>query len=566
VSVRIDRAHIKGSPFAVEVTPSEVSAAHSVICDGEHHEQTAPSTGATEAATLIAVQGMPVPMNLMLRDRYGNPLSPQGGVADPDAVTVVLTARSANSPDHAPAFEYEATAMSFSHSLGIKLQLTVYEAGCFTADVQYKGATMGDATSIGEEKKPPLALLVVSELEATHVQSLAEQSIGSLDRVCTFEAQAMRDLRAGSVAVELSDEKLAILPPTFNEVVAMLEPETEPKPQSELQPELEPEPEPEPNEDTASTVTRMMMLMYNGMKEMVGDAEGDGGDKWIDVQVVLTPLRIVVREYKMKVIPWRTIASWVSRPSLRIHLDPNDTQRVIIDDDDAAPCVLRFQCDTSASGASANRMTRNVFFGLYSRFLRERMAGVGGTNSFEAKRMQLFTNLRKTIGSAAHDRQPLMVSRRIFRESSMAQLHRWSKKQWYGKSHVTFHAEEGVDCGGVSNEFWDMLGRNLFTPVAEHDGDGEGSGEEEGISGMVDVEMPGEKAFVRLRMDLSCAGRLTFSAPSWTTTGDAIREIVGVADLHAKRMVLRRPKQARKDRPYCIRIELDQPDSCGRNK
>lgn len=133
ISVRLGSAHIQGSPFAVNVAPSDVSPSHSIVCDGDGLiEQGAAivATAAAEAATLIAVQGAPVQMKLVLRDQYCNPLSTRSvlasGVADPDAVSVVLTASSTGAPDHAPAFEYEASPTRSAQTLGIRLLLTVY--------------------------------------------------------------------------------------------------------------------------------------------------------------------------------------------------------------------------------------------------------------------------------------------------------------------------------------------------------------------------------------------------------------------------------------------------------
>ena len=124
----------------------------------------------------------------------------------------------------------------------------------------------------------------------------------------------------------------------------------------------------------------------------------------------------------MRIIPWRTVASFVSRPSLRVHLDPNDTTRLIIDDGDAAPCVLRFGGDHISSGGESGAMSRNVFFGVYSRFLRDRMAGGGKAATFESKRQRLFTHLRNHMGGAAEARQNLAINRGVFRESALSQL------------------------------------------------------------------------------------------------------------------------------------------------
>jgi hypothetical protein len=628
LSVRIGRAHVKNSPFEVEVTPSDVSAAHSIVCAGEQRDQVAHSAIAAEAATLIAVQGTVVTMHLLLQDRFGNPVSPHAGgvAAEPDAVSVVLTASSSGAPDHAPAFEYQARAATTAQTVAIQLLLTVYEAGCFTAEVMYRGEAIGSAVlAPGDDaKKPPLSLLVVSPAEAGHVRGLAEQTAGasssmlsssfsSLDRVCTFECQVLEGLRTtgGGDESGIADKKLAMLPPTFSEVLASLNPEPEPEP------ELVPKDE---DEDTSSG-WRMMKMMVQGMKEMVPSLDTqEASSEWRDVQVLLTPLRIVVREYKMKVIPWRTVASFVSRPSLRVHLDPNDSRRLIIDDGDTAPCVLRFSDSThdqpsaggsgsGSAGDTANTMSRNVFFGVYSSFLRDRMDGAtGGVATFEDKRARLFAKLRKHIGSAAESRQQLTINRSIFRESALAQLHGWSTRQWYGKSHVAFRGEEGMDCGGLSDEFWDMLGRNLFTPNDLEDGqDGDGgSGETQVTSRLVEVEMPGDNGrptFVKMRMELDGMGQLQLSmlpatgdgggGPAARSLAEAVAiervaleragnvvaasaggsggggssgDVVSTADLRSKRMTLRPPKQSRKERPFCIRIDLAEADSCGRRK
>ena len=336
---------------------------------------------------------------------------------------------------------------------------------------------------------------------------------------------------------------------------------------------------------------------------MVAEDSGPTKPGWRDVQVMLTPLRIVVREYKMRIIPWRTVASFVSRPSLRVHLDPNDSTRLIIDDGDAAPCVLRF------GGGDSCTSSRNVFFGVYSRFLRDRMAGGGKATTFESKRQRLFTHLRNHMSGASEARQNMVINRGVFRESALSQLHGWNNRQWYGKSHVTFRGEEGVDCGGLSDEFWDLLGTNLFTPLAVEAG-ARGSSEGMAMTGMVEVEVEdadGSLQFVGFRMDLDDAGQLRMmrSGPSVSSMSGAVggsgssladqvalerialqREgnvasprvgdaaagedmlcsVISVLELGGKRMSLRPPKQGRPGRPFCIRMDLAEPDSIGRRK
>lgn len=65
----------------------------------------------------------------------------------------------------------------------------------------------------------------MSEAEAGHVRGLAvEAGQNQVDRVCSFECQVLEGLRSGEGS-DASDPKLALLPPTFSEVLASLNPE-----------------------------------------------------------------------------------------------------------------------------------------------------------------------------------------------------------------------------------------------------------------------------------------------------------------------------------------------------
>ncbi|KAJ3026294.1 UNVERIFIED_CONTAM: hypothetical protein HDU68_005895 [Siphonaria sp. JEL0065] len=84
---------------------------------------------------------------------------------------------------------------------------------------------------------------------------------------------------------------------------------------------------------------------------------------------------------------------------------------------------------------------------------------------FDNKRTYFSQQLHKKSAHVHYGSLPLNVRRAQVFEDSYHQLHgRSGEEIKYGKLNIRFHDEEGVDAGGVTREFFQVLARQMFNP------------------------------------------------------------------------------------------------------
>ena len=87
--------------------------------------------------------------------------------------------------------------------------------------------------------------------------------------------------------------------------------------------------------------------------------------------------------------------------------------------------------------------------------------------SFENKRIYFQQQLQKRL----HERQSyhsrsvrLRLSRRSIFEDSYNQLRSRPVREWIGRFHIEFMGEQGIDAGGLTREWFNILSREIFDP------------------------------------------------------------------------------------------------------
>ena len=63
-----------------------------------------------------------------------------------------------------------------------------------------------------------------------------------------------------------------------------------------------------------------------------------------------------------------------------------------------------------------------------------------------------------------HIAAPVLLSRSSVLESAYAHCKDWAPRDWRMTVRFKFQGEEGVDAGGVSREFWELVGKDIFSP------------------------------------------------------------------------------------------------------
>ncbi|MCJ1250646.1 hypothetical protein MMC30_007874 [Trapelia coarctata] len=86
---------------------------------------------------------------------------------------------------------------------------------------------------------------------------------------------------------------------------------------------------------------------------------------------------------------------------------------------------------------------------------------------FDNKRNYFTRRLHSRGGEARHPQPPLQLSVRrdqVFHDSFRSLHYRTPEEMKYGKLSIRFHGEEGVDAGGVTREWFQVMSRQMFNP------------------------------------------------------------------------------------------------------
>jgi hypothetical protein len=99
--------------------------------------------------------------------------------------------------------------------------------------------------------------------------------------------------------------------------------------------------------------------------------------------------------------------------------------------------------------------------------LQRRLEGAGGT--FNQRRATLFRQIKRQCPSisGAH---VVRVRRNRLAADAFSAIEKQEDKIWRQEWQVRFEGEAGVDWGGLQREFFTVLGRELFSTKAHHDG------------------------------------------------------------------------------------------------
>lgn len=86
---------------------------------------------------------------------------------------------------------------------------------------------------------------------------------------------------------------------------------------------------------------------------------------------------------------------------------------------------------------------------------------------FDNKRNYFSRRLHSRSAEARHPHPPLQISVRrdeVFLDSFKSLYFKTAEEMKYGKLNIRFHGEEGVDAGGVTREWFQVLARGMFNP------------------------------------------------------------------------------------------------------
>jgi len=164
------------------------------------------------------------------------------------------------------------------------------------------------------------------------------------------------------------------------------------------------------------------------------------------VHVLLTETQVAVSESWLLGLIMKRLYSFRLRFSLLFEIDPVD------------PCVVTLShYRERISLGFANKTDALSFVVTATLLLQTRL----GANAFKRKR-ETFSEAMAKHNQTSKGQTTLKIDRSQLLKSSLKQLADMSKSSWRSSWKISFTGEEGLDVGGLTREFFTLLGDALF--------------------------------------------------------------------------------------------------------
>ncbi|XP_014220274.1 apoptosis-resistant E3 ubiquitin protein ligase 1-like [Trichogramma pretiosum] len=168
------------------------------------------------------------------------------------------------------------------------------------------------------------------------------------------------------------------------------------------------------------------------------------------VQCFISSKQLTIKEYRFKFFP-KSVITIMLYPSTKFYLNGPASEHegydsFILDDGIQRPVELVSDyCDTIAA--------------TLAKFLVKK---VGGSEIFTKKREYFYQKIRELRYRNEYKPKTIKVKREKLLKSSLKATKRFSTANWSQKFEITFEGEEGVDRGGVSREWFELISAALF--------------------------------------------------------------------------------------------------------
>lgn len=165
----------------------------------------------------------------------------------------------------------------------------------------------------------------------------------------------------------------------------------------------------------------------------------------------ISPKQLTVKEFYLKFIPKRLFTFRVC-PATKFQFNgPNTTSPeyldFIVDDGGQAPITM----------ASKDR---DLLAATFTKFL---LSNIGGSEMFKDKQKCFFEEVAQ-LHSKKRNSQSISIDRNNILESSMKATKHFSTSDWCKRFEIQFSGEEGLDWGGLTREWVELLCATIFSP------------------------------------------------------------------------------------------------------
>ncbi|XP_075568972.1 apoptosis-resistant E3 ubiquitin protein ligase 1 isoform X2 [Pelecanus crispus] len=167
------------------------------------------------------------------------------------------------------------------------------------------------------------------------------------------------------------------------------------------------------------------------------------------VYCYVSPKQFSVKEFYLKIIPWRLFTFRVCPGTKFSYLGPDPVHKLltlVVDDGIQPPVELSCK-------------ERNI---LAATFIRSLHKNIGGSETFQDKVNFFHRELRQVHMKRPHSKVTLKVSRHCLLESSFKATRNFSVSDWSKNFEVIFQDEEALDWGGPRREWFELICKALF--------------------------------------------------------------------------------------------------------
>uniref|UniRef100_A0A8C1XGX6 HECT-type E3 ubiquitin transferase n=1 Tax=Cyprinus carpio TaxID=7962 RepID=A0A8C1XGX6_CYPCA len=344
-------------------------------------------------STLVLTYGQQHTLQIEPRDEYGNPTS--NSVSLVDEVNYSMNVHPLGTVDEESSNDCYSTSVSSNKpQCQVLMRLTFRKKGCFRACISYRDQPLSN----GE-----FDIIVLSENE----KNCVEKNVSTPGISIYFEAYLYSmGTYSSSPWQFLASSQLAL----------------------QRQPSMG-----DDEEEHDSPV--------EGQSEKVKKPK--------KVYCYISPKQFSVKEFYLKIIPWRLFTFRVCPGTKFTYHGPDPVHKyltLVVDDGIQPPVELSCK-------------DRNIMAATFIRFLHK---NIGGSETFQDKVNFFQRELRHIHSKRPRTKTCLKISRHSLLESSLKATRNFSVSDWSKNFEVVFQDEEALDWGGPRREWFELICKALF--------------------------------------------------------------------------------------------------------
>uniref|UniRef100_A0A6Q2ZK98 HECT-type E3 ubiquitin transferase n=1 Tax=Esox lucius TaxID=8010 RepID=A0A6Q2ZK98_ESOLU len=167
------------------------------------------------------------------------------------------------------------------------------------------------------------------------------------------------------------------------------------------------------------------------------------------VYCYISPKQLSVKEFYLKIIPWRLFTFRVCPGTKFTYYGPDPIHKyltLVVDDGIQPPVELSCK-------------DRNIMAATFIRFLHK---NIGGSETFQDKVSFFQRELRHIHSKRPRTKTCLKITRHCILDSSLKSTRNFSVSDWSKNFEVVFQDEEALDWGGPRREWFELICKTLF--------------------------------------------------------------------------------------------------------